>query len=72
MSNAEFIIAHPKSLDKIEALKSFLKALKIDFEINSVLEIPVEHKKLVRKRVLNSKPENLLDWDSVKNDFDGI
>ncbi len=59
-------------LDKIEALKFFLKALKIDFEINNSMEIPEEHKSLVRKRVSNSKAKTLLDWNSVKNDFDGI
>ena len=33
MKTADIIIAHPNSDDKIEALKAFLKALKIKFEI---------------------------------------
>ena len=34
MKTADIIIAHSNSDDKIEALKAFLKALKIKFEID--------------------------------------
>jgi hypothetical protein len=33
MKTSDIIIAHPNSEDKIEALKAFLNALKIKFEI---------------------------------------
>jgi hypothetical protein len=43
----------------------------LGFVKTSVLDIPEEHKKIVRKRIVDStkKPERLLDWDEVKNDF---
>jgi hypothetical protein len=33
MKNLDIIIAHPGSEDKFEALKAFMKALKIKFEV---------------------------------------
>lgn len=66
------IIEQPSNNDKWEALKAFLKALKINFEIADNSEIPEEHKELVRKRIKKSKEEELLDWEDVKDDFDGI
>jgi exoribonuclease R len=66
------IIQQPKSQDKLDALKAFLKALKIKFEIASENEIPIEHQNLVLERIKNSKEEDLLNWDDVKDDFDGI
>lgn len=66
------IIQQPSSEDKLEALKAFLKALKIKFEISKSIDIPEEHKALVRERIKNSKEDELLDWDKVKDEFDGI
>jgi hypothetical protein len=34
--------------------------------------IPEEHKALVRDRIKNSKENELLDWDTIKDDFNGI
>lgn len=34
--------------------------------------IPEDHKALVRERIKNSKENELLDWDTIKDDFDGI
>lgn len=47
MKTPDIIIIHPNSDDKFEALKAFLKALKIKFEIAKTpdLDIPEEHKK---------------------------
>ncbi len=73
MKTSDIIIVHPpKNQDTLEALKSFLKALKIKFEITSNDEIPIEHQNLVLERIKNTKEDELLDWDSVKDDFDGI
>jgi len=74
MKNSNYIvIQQPTNLDKLEALKAFLKALKIKVEFsNTEFDIPDEHKKIVLERIKNSKSENLLDWDSVKNNFSGI
>lgn len=73
MKSSDIIIIHqPSSEDKLEALKAFLKALKIKFEISKNIDIPEEHKNLVRERIKNSKEDELLDWDKVKDEFDGI
>ena len=74
MKNPNYIvIQQPTNLDKLEALTSFLKALKIKVEFtNSEFDIPEEDKKKVLDRIKNSKSEDLLEWDSVKNKFNGI
>ena len=77
---AQPIITYPSNINQFEALQAFMNALKIKFEIatkdksqtQEFVEVPEWHKTIVRERIKNSKPENLLDWDSVKNDFDGI
>ncbi|MBI2258937.1 MAG: hypothetical protein HYU67_08570 [Flavobacteriia bacterium] len=73
MKNSNLIIIQPpKNQDKLEALKSFLKALKIKFEIAPENEIPIEHQNLVLDRIKNSKEKDLLNWDDIIDDFDGI
>ena len=75
MKTSDFIIIHrPTSEEKMEALKAFLKALKIKFEVpkKDDFEIPDSHKKVVRERIKKSKTDELLDWDKVKNNFNGI
>ena len=74
MKNSNYIvIQQPTNLDKLEALKSFLKVLKIKVEFtNNQHDISEEDKKRVLARIKNSKSENLLEWDSVKNNFSGI
>lgn len=74
MKNPNYIvIQQPTNLDKLEELTSFLKALKIKVEFtNSEFDIPEEDKKKVLDRIKNSKSEDLLEWDSVKNKFNGI
>ena len=74
MKNSNYIvIQQPTNLHKLEALKSFLKALKIKVEFsNTEFDIPDDDKKMVIDRVKNSKSEKLLDWDTVKNNFNGI
>ena len=34
--------------------------------------IPEEHKEVVLERIQNTKEEDLLNWDDIKDDFDGI
>lgn len=34
--------------------------------------IPEEHQKIVHDRIQNTKDTDLLMWDQVKNDFDGV
>jgi hypothetical protein len=40
MRTANVIVAHPASNDKLEALKAFLQALKIDFEVTTPEQSP--------------------------------
>lgn len=35
-------------------------------------EVPQWHKEIVRERIKNSKEKELLDWNTIKDDFDGI
>ena len=57
----------------MNALKAILKVLKINFKVKeNDFEISDVHKSLVRDRIKNSNDKELLDWDSVKNEFDGI
>ncbi len=46
---------------------------KLDFvkriEQQSSLDIPEEHKEIVRQRIKNTSKEDLLDWDEVKDTF---
>ena len=46
------------------------KLFKVLGDVN--FPIPEEHKALVRKRIKNSKSTELLDWDKIKDDFEGI
>jgi hypothetical protein len=65
---------HTDDKEQMNALKAVLKALKIKFEISKEkhFDIPEEHINLVRERINDSKENELLDWDTVKNEFDGI
>ncbi|MBK8928055.1 MAG: hypothetical protein IPM74_19685 [Crocinitomicaceae bacterium] len=55
---------------RLDAIKAFLGALKIKYEISNDYDIPQEHKNLVQERIKkNKKPVN---WKDVKDNFDGI
>ena len=43
----------------------------LGLEISQEIEIPEEHKTIVRGRIQKSgqEPERLLDWDKVQNNF---
>ena len=64
MKNSNYIvIQQPTNLDKLEALKSFLKALKIKVEFsNTEFDIPDDDKKMVIDRIKNSKSEKVLGY----------
>lgn len=71
MKASDFIIIEqPSDNEKWKALKAFLKAMKIDFEITDKSFISEDDKELVRSRI--SKRKELLDWDDVNDPFDGI
>ncbi len=68
------LLLNIKDNAKAALLMEFLKSLHYVSSIKEVesQQIPEAHKKLVRGRIKKSKESALLDWDSVKNYFDGI
>ena len=71
------LLLNIKDKNKAALLFEFLKSLNYVSSVKQVddiqiFDIPVEHKTLVRERIKNSKDSELLDWDNVKDDFDGI
>ncbi|NBR14502.1 MAG: hypothetical protein EBU01_07955 [Crocinitomicaceae bacterium] len=63
------IIQQPESQDKLDALKAFLKALKIKFEIASENEIPIEHQELVLNRIKTANKEDYVSWEEARKQF---
>ena len=55
-----------KAIPLIEYLNS-IDFITVEQDENSV--IPDWQKQMVRDRLLNSKPDNLLDWENVKDTF---
>lgn len=55
---------------KVDFFMELVKEL--GFEVQEEIEIPVEHKNIVRERIRTSKenPDQLLNWDDVKDSFD--
>ncbi len=68
------IVLNIKDKSKAEILMEFLKSLNYVSNIKAIEtdKIPDNDKKLVRERIKNSKKDELLDWDSIKDDFNGI
>ncbi len=68
------VLLNIKDSSKATLLVQFLKSLSYVSSVKEISEeiIPDTHKKLVRDRVKKSKEAKLLDWDKIKNDFDGI
>ena len=68
------LLLNIKDNSKAALLKEFLKGLTYVSSIREVesQEILEAHKKLVRERIKKSKESDLLDWESIKDDFDGI
>ena len=66
-----------KDKAKANLLLEFLKSLNYVNSVEQVddeqdFEVLESHKKLVRDRIKNSKASDLLDWETIKNNFDGI
>ena len=64
----EVILKIPEK--KYEFFMELVKQL--GFEVTKELEIPEEHKAIVRERIKksNQDPSQLLDWDEVKDNFE--
>ena len=71
------LLLNIKDKNKAALLLEFLKSLNYvnsvkQVENELVFDIPEEHKAQVRERIKNSKDSELLDWNNVKDSFDGI
>lgn len=56
--------------EKFEFYLELFEQLGLETEFEFV--IPEEHKEIVRERIRNANenPDQILDWDEVKDDFD--
>jgi hypothetical protein len=68
MQTDNIFIAHPTTTDQLNALKAFLKAMKIKFELKKedTYTISEKDKALVLNRIKTDKEEDLLDWSKAK------
>ncbi|MGS2764457.1 hypothetical protein [Sinomicrobium sp. M5D2P9] len=41
----------------------------LGIQVAEDIEIPEEHKAIVRERIKNSKPENLIPWEEARKQF---
>ena len=41
----------------------------LGIQVAEDIEIPEEHKAIVRERIKNSKPENLISWEEAREQF---
>ncbi len=56
---------------KLRFFMELFKQLGLEVSDEEVV-IPEEHKEIVLERIQNTKEEDLLNWDDIKDDFDGI
>ena len=68
MQTENIFIAHPTTIDQLNALKAIVKALKVKFELKkeNPYDISDEAKALVLNRIKTDKDEDLLDWSVAK------
>ncbi len=68
MQTDNVFIAHPTTIDQLNALKAVVKALKVKFELKkeNPYDVSEEHKALVLDRIKTDKDEDLLDWNTAK------
>lgn len=66
------IIEQFQQINDIELIRAFKQLLNYGLKKEKELgiyTIPEEHKKIVRERIKNTKPEEMLNWDDVKDSF---
>lgn len=56
---------------KLEFFIELFKKLGLEIKSKN-LSIPQKHQDIVLDRIANTNDDELLDWDNVKDDFDGI
>ena len=64
------IIEQFKQIDDVDLIKAIKQLLNYAVKKQTAdFDIPEEHKKIVRERIKNTKPEDMLNWDDVKDNF---
>ncbi len=56
---------------KLEFFIELFKKLGLEIK-NKNFSIPQKHQNIVLDRIANTNDDELLDWENVKDDFDGI
>ena len=56
---------------QLQFFMKLFKQLGLEVKAEEIL-ISEEHKEIVLDRIQNTKEEELLNWDEIKDDFDGI
>jgi len=56
---------------KLRFFMELIKELGLEVK-DEELVISKEHQEIVLDRIQNTKEEDLLNWDDIKDDFDGI
>ena len=48
----------------------FMELVKqLGFEVSQEIEIPDEHKDIVRRRIKSAKPEDMISWEKARKQF---
>ena len=55
--------------NQLQFFMELMHQLGLEAQENEVFEVPEFHKEIIRKRLENIKPENLHDWEEVKDKF---
>jgi hypothetical protein len=57
---------------KLQFFMELFKQLGLEVKNNESYMIPDEHKEIVLNRIKNTNEKDLLNWEDIKDDFDGI
>lgn len=57
---------------KLSFFMELVSQLGLEIKNNDELVISKKHQGIVLDRIQNTKEEDLLNWDNIKDDFDGI
>jgi len=58
--------------NKLRFFMELFKQLGLEIKNNESYLIPDEHKEIVLNRIKNTKETDLLNWEDIKDNFDGI
>jgi hypothetical protein len=58
--------------NKLRFFMELFKQLGLEIKSSESYLIPDEHKEIVLNRIKNTNEKDLLNWEDIKDDFDGI